>query len=67
MAEDSKGNLFFGTGNEGKIFKLSPKGDSTLVIDLDELFIFSMIIDAQDNLYAATSPNGNVFENFAVR
>lgn len=62
VAEDSKGNLYLGTGNDGKIYKLSTKGDSSVVLDVDELFIFALAVDANDNLYAATSPDGKVYK-----
>ncbi len=62
MAEDSRGNLYIGTGNDGKVFKLTAAGDSSVVLDVDELFIFALLVDAADNLYAATSPNGKVYK-----
>ncbi len=61
-ARDSQGSLYLGTGNDGKIFKLTAQGDSTLILDVDELFIFALLVDKKDNVYAATSPNGKVYK-----
>jgi hypothetical protein len=60
LAEDSKGNLYAGTGNNGKIFKLARNGQLTLWHDSEELEILSMAVDRHDNLYAGTSPGGQI-------
>ncbi|MBN1480485.1 hypothetical protein EH223_20725 [candidate division KSB1 bacterium] len=62
MAEDSKGTLYLGTGNAGKLFKVTSAGDSAVIMDADELGIFALTVDARDNVYAATSPNGKVYK-----
>jgi hypothetical protein len=60
LVEDSKGNLFAGTGNEGKIFKIKKGGEASLFYDSEELQILSLAIDNDDNLYAGTAPGGLV-------
>ncbi|MBN2412026.1 hypothetical protein JXQ31_10075 [candidate division KSB1 bacterium] len=59
---DKKGNIYIGTGNEGRIYKISAKGDSSIIFKADELEIFAMIIDQNDVIYAGTSPNGKVYK-----
>jgi hypothetical protein len=60
LAEDSRGNIYAGTGNNGKIFKISSGGEITLWYDSEELEILSLAVDRHDNLYAGTSPGGQV-------
>ncbi|MBN1560638.1 hypothetical protein JW998_10340 [candidate division KSB1 bacterium] len=62
MAEDSQGSLYLGTGNDGKLFKITTAGDATVVLDAEELAVFALAVDKKDNIYAATSPNGKVYK-----
>jgi sugar lactone lactonase YvrE len=62
VVRDSKGNLYVGTGNEGRVYRVSADGDSTLYFDAQELQIFALVIDQQDRLFAATSPEGKVYQ-----
>ena len=61
LAEDSKGNIYAGTGNEGKIYRLTPEGDSSLFFDSPEVSIISLAVDAEDNIYAGTAPSGLIY------
>ncbi len=61
-AADSRGNLYLGTGNDGKVYRVNPQGDSTLFFDADEAQVFALAIDRQDRVYMATSPNGSIFQ-----
>ena len=60
LVQDSKGNLFAGTGNNGKIFKIDKNARLTLWHDSEELEILSLAVDRHDNLYAGTSPGGQI-------
>lgn len=62
LAEDSKGNIYAGTGNGGKVYKLTPEGNLSLFFDSPEIGILSLAVDAQDNLYAGSSPDGIVYK-----
>jgi hypothetical protein len=62
LAEDSQGNLYVGTGNDGKIFKVSGDGQGALFFDSSELEILSLVTDAQGNLYAGTAPRGIIYK-----
>src|SRR6478672_5220322 len=55
---DTAGNIFLGTGHEGRIFKVTPGGEGRLFYDAAELDVTAMVTDPQGNLYAGTSPNG---------
>src|SRR5271170_7780600 len=59
--QDAKGNVFFGTGNQGKVYKLTPKGKLSTFFAPNEVMIHALAIDGKGRLYAATSPNGRVY------
>jgi hypothetical protein len=61
-AADSRGNIYLGTGHNGKIFKVDSSGKGALLADLPELDVFAVAVDARDAVYAATSPNGKVYK-----
>ena len=63
LAEDSEGNIYAGTGNEGKIYKISADGKTvTLYFDSPEVTIFSLVAGLDDVLYAGTGPDGLVYK-----
>ena len=59
--QDEKGNVFFGTGNQGKVYKLTPKGELSTFFAPNEVMVHALAIDRKGRLYAATSPNGRVY------
>ncbi len=62
-AYDSKnGDLFVGTGHDGKVFKVDRKGESSLFFDASELDVLALALDSERNLYAATSPDGKIYK-----
>src|SRR5262245_34065717 len=58
---DSKGNIYLGTGHDGKIFRVDASGKGTVVADLAELDVSALAVDSKDVLYAGTSPDGKVY------
>ncbi len=62
LEEDSRGNVYVGTGEQGKIFKITPRGEVSLFFDSPEIGILSLAIDEQDNVYAGTTPDGLIYK-----
>ena len=62
VVRDKNGNLYVGTGDGGKVFKVDPNGKGTLYFQSKELNVFSMAIDSSDTLYVGTSPDGKVYK-----
>ncbi len=63
VVEDSAGNLYVGTGNEGKIYKISADGDTAeLYYNSPEVTIYSLAIGPDDALYAGTGPDGLIYK-----
>lgn len=58
---DSSGNVYLGTGNDGKIFKVDAGGKGSLFSDLAELDVTALAIRKDGLLYAGTSPDGKVY------
>ena len=62
MVRDKAGNLYVGTGDEGKVFKIDPQGKGSLYFQSKELNIFALALDSSDTLYVGTSPDGKVYK-----
>ncbi|HKP44964.1 MAG TPA: hypothetical protein VJT50_00065 [Pyrinomonadaceae bacterium] len=60
-ASDSQGNIFLGTGHDGKIFRVTPDGRGTLLYDAAELDITALAVAKDGSLYAGSSPDGKVY------
>ncbi len=61
-ASDTRGNVYLGTGMDGKVYRISPQGDSTLFFDAEEAHVFAIAVDRQDRVYVATSPRGRILQ-----
>jgi len=59
--QDKKGNIYFGTGNQGKVYKLTPKGELSTFFEPNAVMVHALAIDGDGRLYAATSPNGCIY------
>jgi sugar lactone lactonase YvrE len=62
MVRDKAGNLYLGTGDGGKVFKVDPQGHGSLCFESKELNVFALALDSADTLYVATSPEGKVYK-----
>ena len=63
LVEDSAGNLYAGTGNEGKIYKIAAGGDTAdLYYNSPEVTIYSLAIGSDNALYAGTGPDGLIYK-----
>ena len=67
MVRDKAGNLYVGTGHEGKVFRIDPQGNGSLYFESKELDIFALAIDAAGVLYVGTSPEGKVYKVTAAK
>ncbi|HEU4335414.1 MAG TPA: hypothetical protein VFT32_13045 [Candidatus Eisenbacteria bacterium] len=61
VARDSKGRVYLGTGDDGRIYRWTPGGKLALVWDTDASEITSLVVDPADNVYAASSPGGVIY------
>lgn len=58
----TKGGVYAGTGNSGKIYFINDAGDSKLFFETGELEVNSILRDPAGNVYAGTSPHGKIFK-----
>jgi hypothetical protein len=58
---DAAGNVYLGTGHEGRIFKVDAQGKGSLLLKTAELDVMALTLDASGNLYAGTAPDGKVY------
>ncbi|HVE59791.1 MAG TPA: hypothetical protein VNB22_23465 [Pyrinomonadaceae bacterium] len=61
-AVDAAGNVYLGTGGDGKVFKVDASGKGTLFADLAELNVSALAIGKAGEIYAATLPDGKVYQ-----
>lgn len=62
LARDSHGNLYVGTGHQGKVFRVGPDQKSTMLLRANEPDVFALAIGPDGDLYAGSSPEGKVYK-----
>ncbi len=62
LVSDREGNLYAGSGNDGKVYKVDREGKATVLVDTSELEVHGLAVDRQGQVYAATSPRGRVYK-----
>jgi hypothetical protein len=60
-AVDNQGNVFLGTGHDGKIYRIPAVGSGALLYDAAELDVTALAIGRDGALFAGTSPDGKVY------
>ena len=58
---DASGNVFLGTGSDGKIFKVDAGGKGSLFYDANELNVSALALGKSGEIFAGTSPDGRVY------
>jgi hypothetical protein len=60
VARDSRGVLYLGTGNEGRVIRIE-NGAGSVLFDAEELGVHALAVGPDGRVYAATSPDGAVW------
>jgi hypothetical protein len=60
-AVDGQGNVYLGTGHDGRIYRVAADGRGSLLYDAAELDVTALAIGRDGVLYAGTSPDGKVY------
>jgi hypothetical protein len=60
VAEDAKGNLYAATGDEGKLFKITPDGTASVIHTSKDSHIFCLLATPAGVVYAGTGPTGKL-------
>ena len=61
LAQDSAGNLYVATGDHGEVFRVTPRGEHSLLFKSDEVHIRVLDIDQKGNLIAGSDGSGLVY------
>jgi sugar lactone lactonase YvrE len=60
IVEDAQGNLYAATGDEGKIYRVTPDGKVSVALTSGESQILSLALAPDGSLYAGTGPGGKL-------
>jgi sugar lactone lactonase YvrE len=60
-AADGSGNVYLGTGGDGKVFRVDASGRGALLYDTNELNVAAIAVGARGEVYAGTAPDGRVY------
>src|ERR1700730_14540811 len=60
-AVGNQGDVFLGTGHDGRIYRVAADGRGSLLYDAAELDVTALAVGKDDVLYAGTSPDGKVY------
>jgi hypothetical protein len=60
-AADAAGNVYLGTGHDGRVFRVTADGKGVLLYDAAELDVTALAVGRDGALYAGTSPDGKVY------
>lgn len=60
-AADSAGNVYLGTGHDGRIYRVGPDGRGVMLFHAPELDVTALAVGRDGALYAGTSPDGKVY------
>lgn len=60
-AIDPGGNIYLGTGHDGKLFRVGADGKGSLLFKASELDVTALAVANDGTVFAATSPDGKVY------
>jgi hypothetical protein len=60
VLEDRAGNLYAATGDEGKVYKVTPDGSAAVVYTSEQSQVLSLALAADGSVYAGTGPVAQV-------
>jgi len=61
IAQAADGTLYAGTGHRGRVYKVTPSGQNSVLWTSDQPEIFAVAVDSRGIVYAGTSPNGKIY------
>jgi WD40 repeat protein len=62
IASDRQGNAYLAAGAPARIYQVTPDGKVTDIFEPQEFQVQSLVLDKNDVIYAATSPDGKVYK-----
>jgi sugar lactone lactonase YvrE len=62
LVADREHNLYIGTGHQGKVFRVTAAGKSSLFFKAPEPDVFALAVGPDGDLYVGTSPEGKIYK-----
>jgi hypothetical protein len=62
IVEDKQGNLFVATGNEGKVFQVTPQGKVSVAYETQDTEVLCLALASDGTIYAGTGPKGRILK-----
>lgn len=62
IARATDGTVYYGTGHQGAVFRVSPDGTGELLWKAPEIEVFALAVGSDGHVYAGSSPNGKVYK-----
>jgi len=62
IASDRQGNAYVAAGAPARVYQVTPEGKVTDIFEPQEFQVQSLVLDRNDVIYAATSPDGKVYK-----
>ncbi|HEY0378792.1 MAG TPA: hypothetical protein VGC87_17890 [Pyrinomonadaceae bacterium] len=59
---DDAGNIYLGTGHDGRLYRVGRDGRGALLYDASELDVTALAVGRDGAIYAGTSPDGKVYK-----
>jgi hypothetical protein len=60
IVQDKTGNLYVATGDDGRLFKVAPDGQATMVYQSTDSQILCLALAPDGSVYAGTGPGGRI-------
>jgi hypothetical protein len=62
VAADAQGNVYAAAGSPGRVYRITPQGQASIIFQPQELEVQALLVDSKGVVYAATSPDGKVYK-----
>jgi hypothetical protein len=61
VAKAPDGSIYLGTGHQGNVYRIGPKGKAQLFWSAPEIEVFAIVVAPNGSVFAGTSPDGKVY------
>src|SRR5262249_13528630 len=61
IAADRDGTLFAAAGSPARVYRITPDGSSSVMLEPQELQVQALVVDKSGAIFAATNPDGKVY------
>jgi len=62
IAADDGGNVYAAAGAPARVYRVTPSGQASIIFEPQELQVQVLVVDKNGVLYAATAPDGKVYQ-----